>query len=240
MATFVLVHGGWHGGWCWKRVTPHLQSANHTVYTPTLTGLGERCHLATPEVNLSTHIQDILNVLIYEDLTNVVLVGHSYSGMVITGVADRAPERVSRLVYLDAFVPEDGQSVVDILRPPSSQAPSPQVVLVDGWKAPYPYRERPFGITAPTDVAWVLDKITPQPINTATEPIHFTNGGAPTIPRTYIYLRPPGEQPRETEFVWFAERARTQPGWTYDELVSGHDAMIIMPGALAAILLKNV
>lgn len=240
MATFVLVHGGWHGGWCWKRVTPHLQAVGHVVYAPTLTGLGERSHLASPEINLSTHIQDILNVLIYEELTDVVLVGHSYSGMVIAGVADRAPERVTGLVYLDAFVPEDGQSLQDIFRPPYGEGVNLEVLLVDGWRLPYPFLERPFGITSETDAQWVLDKITPQPVNTLLEPVHFTNGGAPAIPRTYIYLRSPGGQPPDTEFVWFAERARTQPGWTYHELVSGHDAMIIIPEAVAALLLEAV
>ena len=240
MTTYVLVHGGWHGGWCWKRVTPYLRDSGHTVYTPTLTGLGERSHLASPETNLSTHIQDILNVLMYEDLTDVVLVGHSYSGMVIAGVADRVPERVTRLVYLDAFVPEDGQSLRDILRPPHGDGVNLEAHLLDGWRLPYPFLERPFGITSEVDKHWVLDKITPQPINTVLEPIRFTNGGAPTIPRTYIYLRSPGGQPADTEFVWFAERARTQPGWTYHELVSGHDAMIIMPEAVAALLLEGV
>jgi len=239
MTTFVLVHGGFHGGWCWKRVTPLLRAAGHQVYTPTLTGLGERSHLAAPEINLSTHIQDILNVLLYEDLTEIVLVGHSYSGMVITGVADRAPERVTRLVYLDAFVPEDGQALGDLIRPPANEAASSEVVLRDGWRVPYPYRERPFGITAENDVQWVLAKITPQPIKTFTEPIRFINGGAPTIPRTYIYLRPPGEPLSDTEFVWFAERARTGSGWKYHELVSGHDAMIIIPEAVAALLLEK-
>lgn len=239
MATFVLVHGGWHGGWCWKRVTPYLQAAGHAVYAPTLTGLGERSHLASPEINLSTHIQDILNVLIYEELTDVVLVGHSYSGMVIAGVADRAPERVTRLVYLDAFVPEDGQSLRDIFRPPYGEGVDIETLLVDGWRLPYPFLERPFGITSEVDKHWVLDKITPQPVNTLLEAVRFTNGGAPTIPRTYIYLRSPGGQPADTEFVWFAERARTQPGWTYHELVSGHDAMIIIPEAVAALLLEQ-
>ena len=240
MATFVLVHGGWHGGWCWKRVTPHLQAAGHVVYAPTLTGLGERSHLASPEINLSTHIQDILNVLIYEELTDVVLVGHSYSGMVIAGVADRAPERVTGLVYLDAFVPEDGQSLQDIFRPPYGEGVNLETLLVDGWRLPYPFLERPFGITSAADAQWVLDKITPQPVNTLLEPVYFTNGGAPAIPRTYIYLRSPGGQPVDTEFVWFAERARTQPGWTYHELVSGHDAMLIIPEAVAALLLEVV
>ena len=240
MAIFVLVHGGWHGGWCWQRVTPLLQAAGHVVYAPTLTGLGERSHLASPEINLSTHIQDILNVLIYEELTDVVLVGHSYSGMVIAGVADRAPERVTGLVYLDAFVPEDGQSLQDIFRPPYGEGVNLAALAVDGWRLPYPFLERPFGITSEADAQWVLAKITPQPVNTLLEPVHFINGGAPAIPRTYIYLRSPGGQPPDTEFVWFAERARTQPGWTYHELVSGHDAMLIIPEAVAALLLEVV
>jgi pimeloyl-ACP methyl ester carboxylesterase len=217
-----------------------LQAAGHVVYAPTLTGLGERSHLASPEINLSTHIQDILNVLIYEDLTDVVLVGHSYSGMVIAGVADRAPERVTGLVYLDAFVPEDGQSLQDIFRPPNGEGVNLEALLVDGWRLPYPFLERPFGITSEADAQWVLDKITPQPVNTLLEPVHFMNGGAPAIPRTYIYLRSPGGQPQDTAFVWFAERARTQPGWTYHELVSGHDAMLIIPEAVAALLLEVV
>src|SRR5690242_2869175 len=107
MATYVLVPGAWLGGWCWQRVTPLLRAAGHEVYTPTLTGLGERVHLGSPETDLDTHIQDIVNVLVYEDLRDVVLLGHSYSGMVVTGVADRVPDRLSQLVYLDAIVPND-------------------------------------------------------------------------------------------------------------------------------------
>lgn len=239
MTTYVLVHGGWHGGWCWKRVTPFLRDSGHTVYTPTLTGLGERSHLASPETNLSTHIQDILNLLWYEDLTDVILVGHSYSGMVITGVADAAPERIARLVYLDAFVPEDGQSLMAIFQPASSQEESPVTSMPDDWRVPYPHLERPFGITDESDCQWVRDKITPQPIQTLIEPINLPNAGGSTIPRTYIYLRPPDGQPPETEFVLFAERARTQPDWTYHELVSGHDAMIIVPDAVARLLLEK-
>src|SRR5579862_6453256 len=101
MATFVLVHGAWHGGWCWRKLTPLLRAAGHEVFAPTLTGLGERAHLATPEVGLSFHVQDVVNVLVYEDLHEVVLVGHSYGGMVITGVTGQAPERLAQLVYLD-------------------------------------------------------------------------------------------------------------------------------------------
>src|SRR4051812_8081549 len=108
MATFVLVHGAWHGGWCWRKLTPLLRAAEHAVYTPTLTGLGERAHLGGPDVGLATHVRDVVTVLWYEDLSGVVLVGHSYGGMVIGGVADQVPERLAHLVYLDAYVPEPG------------------------------------------------------------------------------------------------------------------------------------
>src|SRR5690348_13524991 len=115
MANIVLVHGGWIGGWCWQRVTPLLVAARHRVYTPTLTGLGERAHLLTQEIDLSTHIQDVVGLIECEELENVVLVGQSYAGMVITGVADRMAARLSRLVYLDAFVPQDGQCLADLV-----------------------------------------------------------------------------------------------------------------------------
>src|SRR3712207_5745958 len=111
MTTYVLVHGAWHGGWCWKKVVPLLRTAGHEVYTPTLTGLGERAHLLSPTITLDTHILDVVNVLEYEELLDVVLVGHSYAGAVISGVADRAPTQVAQLVYLDAFVPRDGEAL---------------------------------------------------------------------------------------------------------------------------------
>ena len=115
MATFVLVHGAWHGSWCWKRVRKALQARGHDVFTPTLTGVGERSHLLSPDVNLDTHITDVVNLIRWEELSGIVLCGHSYGGCVITGVADRLSDRIAALVYLDAFVPEDGQSLYDIL-----------------------------------------------------------------------------------------------------------------------------
>ena len=118
MATYLLVHGAWHGGWCWRRVTDILRAEGHTVFTPTLTGLGERAHLARPEIDLETHISDVLGVLDAEELDDVILCGHSYGGMVITGVADRLPGRIKALVYLDAFVPEHGESVIDLYAGP--------------------------------------------------------------------------------------------------------------------------
>src|SRR5207248_5461012 len=117
MTTFVLVHGAWHGGWCWRKLTPLLREKGHDVFTPTLTGLGERVHLAGPEVGLGVHVQDVASVIEYENLHDVVLVGHSYGGMVIAGVAGRLPERLAHLVYLDAYAPEDGQAMTDLVPP---------------------------------------------------------------------------------------------------------------------------
>src|SRR5215831_5722049 len=138
MATFVLVHGAWHGGWCWKKVTPLLRAAGHEVYTPTLTGLGERVHLASPKVDLTTHIQDVVNVLDYEDLHEVVLVGHSYGGVVIAGVADRVPSRVGHLVYLDAGVPHNGEGYLDLLPNLRALIEEDSRLNGDGWRVPPP------------------------------------------------------------------------------------------------------
>ena len=137
MATIVIVPGAWHGSWRWKEVRAALQAAGHAVYALTLTGLGERRHLATPDVGLDTHIQDVVNVLAYEDLRDVVLVGHSYGGMVITGVADRAPGRLTRLIYLDALLPHDGECVYDLF-PPEVRASWEAQARRDGagWRTP--------------------------------------------------------------------------------------------------------
>jgi pimeloyl-ACP methyl ester carboxylesterase len=131
MATHVLVHGAWHGGWCWRKVTPLLRAAGHEVYTPTLTGLGERVHLGGPHIDLEMHIQDIVNVLEYGDLRDVILTGHSYGGMVITGVAERAADRLSHLIYLDAFVPSNGESLLGYM-PPERGATMTAVAKAEG------------------------------------------------------------------------------------------------------------
>jgi pimeloyl-ACP methyl ester carboxylesterase len=138
MTTFVLVHGGWDGGWAWKGVAAELNAAGHQVYRPTMTGSGERVHLAGPEVGLDTHVLDITNVLRYEDLTDVVLVGISYGGMVITGVAEQVPERIKHLIYLDAFAPTDGQSGCDIVGPTMTGFMEQAATLYgDGWRVPH-------------------------------------------------------------------------------------------------------
>src|SRR5713101_7446751 len=137
MTTFVLVHGGWVGGWCWRRDTPLLEAAGHRVFTPTLTGLGARAHSYTAPIDLDTHIEDVVSVLQYEDLHEVVLVGHSYGGMVITGAAERAAERLAHLCYLDAFVPEDGQALADLVGPElRARMQTALQTQSDGWRLP--------------------------------------------------------------------------------------------------------
>src|SRR5215207_8131279 len=174
MATFVIVHGAWSGGHAWRGVRPLLRGAGHEVFTPALTGLGERSHLASAQVDLDTHIQDVLGVLEFEDLDQVVLVGHSSGGMVITGVADRAPQRLAQLVYLDAEVPTDGQCEFDLL-PPEERAGYQQAVTTNGqgWQIPRRSLSHYQGLDA--KLRWAMSRMVPQPINTLTQPLRLTN-----------------------------------------------------------------
>lgn len=168
MSTIVLVHGTTAGGWTWRKVAPELRAAGHRVFTPTLTGLGERIHLASPAVDLDTHIADIVNVLIYEELDEVILVGHSYGGMVIAGAADRVPERVAQLIYFDAIIPRDGESAVDNL---SAQVRDEG----DGWLIPL--------AQGPNDIATLN---APHPYKTWTQPVRLQNPARETIPAIYV------------------------------------------------------
>jgi len=164
----VLIHGSMHGGWCWQRVAPLLRAAGHDVYTPTLTGLGERVHLAHPAVDLDTHIRDVLGVLEFEDLHEVILVGHSYGTMVITGVADRVPERIAHLVYLDGTMAADGQTALDFFPPEWRASRRAQVDAEgEGWRLLPPVDLTVWGIRE-DDAAWVHGKLVPQPFKTFT------------------------------------------------------------------------
>jgi pimeloyl-ACP methyl ester carboxylesterase len=165
VSTYVLVHGGGHGGWCYQRVASKLRQAGHEVYTPTLTGLGERAHLVDARVDLNLHIQDVAALLHYEDVRDVILAGHSYGGMVITGVADCAWERVGRLVYLDAANPKNGQSLVDVagpviemVRPAGTTIDGVELVLLPSAEAGAFY-----GVTDPADLAWMAERLTGHP-----------------------------------------------------------------------------
>lgn len=232
MATYVLVHGAWHGGWCWQRVTPLLRASGHEVLTPTLTGLGERSHLANAEVDLNTHVQDVVNVLEYEDLRNVILVGHSYGGMVITGVAERAADRLAHVVYLDAFVPQDGQALADLVASQFRDGLQQQAQASGGLLPPFPVEQ--YGVFAEADVRWVGPKLVPQPFKTLTTPVRLKNPTALVLPRTYIYCNGPAMG----FFEAFAEWTRTGKGWRYRELATGHDAMVTMPQQLTDLLLE--
>jgi pimeloyl-ACP methyl ester carboxylesterase len=225
------VHGAWHGGWCWKKVVPALRSAGHEVYTPTLTGLGERAHLANPAIDLATHVADVVNLLETEELERVVLVGNSYGGMVITGVADRAASRLRRVVYLDAFLPENGKCLLDYLHP--DRRAIIKQGEIGGFVDPLPLRI--FGVTGPKDVAWCARHEMRQSYRTFAQPVHFTGNGGAKLPRTYVYC----SRPPTGSFDQFAARLRHDPAWKFYELQTGHYCMITDPKSVIRILLEN-
>lgn len=246
MAIFVLVHGAWHGGWCWRDVRKNLEDNGHTVFTPTLTGLGERSHLLSPDIDIETHIVDVTNVLVWEELSDVILVGHSYGGMVITGVADRAKDRLRHVVYLDAFVPADGESsathIVKLLDPAASEVDFAAEIARrratgNALGGGPPDLDRLFGIPVAMAEkhAWVKRRVTPHPVGTQVTPVHLVNGGADDLPRTYILC---AGAPDRTPFMALAGRLRHDDGWTYRELDTTHDAMVTMPAETAALLME--
>jgi pimeloyl-ACP methyl ester carboxylesterase len=230
--TYVLVHGAWHGSWCWKRVRNNLQGAGHQVFTPTLTGLGERSHLNSAAVNLSTHIADVVNLLRWEDLSDVVLCGHSYAGNVITGVADRIPERIRRLVYLDAFVPEDGECLFDLHLPEGVQQMRLQAEAAgDGWNVPPIPAER-FNINF-RDAAWVNAQCTSQSIASFEEHIKLNRAASCAHDATHILATDWDNSP----FRSAHERAKAK-GWKTRTVPCGHEVMLDLPGELTDLLLE--
>jgi pimeloyl-ACP methyl ester carboxylesterase len=230
MRTIVIVHGAWSGGWSWRRVKERLEGRGFRVFTPTLTGVGERAHLATPEVDLDLHIEDVVAVLEYEGLDDVLLVGHSYGGMVVTGVADRWPGRLAGLVYVDAFVPGDGQSVLDLLPPTVAERMTASVAAEgDGWRLP---PNPPADDTAPEDLAWLEPRRGPQPFATFTQKLRLSGSAAQTR-RSYIYCRRIG--PVDT-FGPFARMAEAEPGWTYHAIDASHAANVTAPEALTELI----
>ncbi len=233
MATFVLVHEAWHGGWCWQRVVPLLRAAGHNVFTPTLSGLGERADLAKPEIDLSTHVKDVVGVMEGENLNEAVLVGHGYGGMVISGVAERVPKRIDNLVFLDGVVPYGGDSVFDLM-PTSIRRELQERARAegDGWRMPWPPLER-WGLNDLANAEWVGAKLAAQPLKTFEERLPTRNIAAIHLTRSYIYCTNPKTEP----FGRFAERARAE-AWRYCELGAGHDAMVTEPNKLADALLK--
>lgn len=232
MASIVLAHGAWSAAWAWKKMRPLFRAAGHEFFSPTYTGLGERAHLARPEIDLSTHIQDVLAVLEMEDLTDVTLLGHSYGGMVATGVADKARGRIARVVYIDAFAPKDGQSLFDLVGPKAEgNMRAGAAKDGDGWRLPV--NPMPPD-TAPEDVAWASPRRRPQPIRTFEQKLLLTSKEPPP-PRHYIYATRNG--PGDV-FHQFAERAKSEPGWKHYEMDCSHNPHITCPDALMALLTR--
>ena len=229
MATFVLLHGAWHGGWCYARVAARLRAAGHDVFTPTLTGLGERAHLAHPEIGLSTHVTDIVNVLRYEDLRDVVLCGHSYGGLVISGAVEAVPDRVAALVFLDAFIPESGQSLQDLI-PETQRAHQLAAAEANGGYIP-PIPAATFGVND-RDRDYVDAQCVPQALPTFREGLTLTGARERVAHKTYLRA---GTY-RSNPFDAARDRVAGTPGWVVESIPSGHDVMLDAPEALAAAL----
>ena len=231
MSTYVLVHGAWRGSWIWKPVRSKLQARGQEVFTPTLTGVGERCHLMSREVNLETHIADVINLIRWEGLTDVVLCGHSYAGCVVTAVADRIPEKISALVYLDAFVPDHGQSLHDTL---PLEARNQQLEAArtfgEGWKTP-PIPAQVFNVNAP-DRDWVNRQSTPHPLACFQQPVRLTGAINQIADITFILAT--GWSP--SPFPQFYDKAKAR-GWKTLTLACGHDVMLDEPEELTRELL---
>jgi pimeloyl-ACP methyl ester carboxylesterase len=234
MRTYVLVHGGGHGGWCYQRVARILRAKGHEVYTPTMTGLAEREHLLSPAVDLDMHVTDIVKVLQFEDLRNVVLVGHSYGGMVITGAADRATDRIGGLVYLDAAYPQNGQSLVDIAgtlmfaaRKASRVVNGIELVLFPGTD-PMSF----YGVTDPEQIAWMKPKLTPHPWKCFEQKLVLDNEAAMRkIPQSFIVCSSHMDDPSRAAL-------KALSNGRFWEIDTGHDLMISEPAAVADALLQ--
>lgn len=233
MTTYVFVHGAWGGSWGWRDFAKRMRAAGHEVYTPSLTGQGERTHLGGPGVNLSTHVTDVEHVFKYEELSDVTLVGHSYGGMVVTGVADRVPELIKHLIYIDAFLPQDSESCFDL----GGAGGPDRATIEDGWKV-MPMANRA-AVPETPEAAARLRRLSPQPIGTLEEKVRLS---VPLEQRgfTRSYIKAAGDQPGDasrTGAFWTAsERTKADPAWRYYELPCGHGVHSEMPVELKAIL----
>jgi len=219
--TIVIVHGAWGGAWAFKKVEALLRQKGFEVYRPQLTGQGDRVHLARPDIGLNTHIDDVVNTILYEDLRDIILVGHSYGGMVISGVADRVPDRIKRLVYLDAMVPNDGDTVMSMM-PGGTDFINKMTkgdYIVPSWLKP----DQP----PPHDV--------PQALKTFTDPIALKNDAARKLPATYILTVEKGKEPKSDGFFPQSQRAKER-GWTMLQLTADHNPQWSAPEALVEML----
>ena len=221
--TYVFVHGAWGGGWQWKKVDALLTADGQKVYRPTLTGLGERVHLASPDINLTTHINDIVNFILWEDLHDIILVGHSYGGMVIAGVMDRVPDRIARAIFVDAVAPNDGESLNDAFGGAVQLGAVKDGFIAASWVKP--------GKPIPYDV--------PHPAKTLSEPVSYKNPDALKLPVTYLLTVDPGQKPADDDFYKFYERARAR-GWSTLIMEADHNPEWFKPKELTGLLEQAV
>ena len=229
---FVLVHGAWHGGWCWQKVSEKLRTEGSLVYTPTLSGMGEHKNTLSKAVDLNTHITDIVNLIVMEDLHHVVLVGHSYAGAVIAGVADRVPERLEKLVYLDALLVKNGQSALSVNPKESQDFFTKSAMDFDqGLSIPAPSSAW-FGVTDSTAIKWTNERLTNHPFKTFTQPLLLKHPYGNHLPLIFIACT----NPQLGAIDPFVRETKNSNEWKYYELKTGHDAMISMPNELATLL----
>lgn len=238
MSTYVLVHGSWHSGRCWDRVAPILTDAGHRVLAPSLTGYGDKQHLLAPDVGAETHTQDVVDLIVANDLTEVVLVGHSSAGLVIASAASRVPERIRHLVYLDAMVPADGENAIDIM-PISQHLVDLALRSESGWRIPVK-AEMPapfglFGVTDPADVEWLQGMLSDQPVQSLLQRVRLDDAALARIPTTHIHctVAPPGFERRPVAPL----QADGSPAEVW-EVPTGHDCMVTMPRELGELLLR--
>jgi pimeloyl-ACP methyl ester carboxylesterase len=245
-ANFVLVHGAYAGGWAWRKVIPLLASAGHAVYATTATGMGDRVHLADPAINLDTYITDVVNVLEYEDLSDVTLVGHSFGGFIISGVAERVPERLAQLVYLDAIVPKDGQTNYQFW---GFNEEGIGFEYQMGVEAGWPGFEVVYAgveefiramVADPADADWYISKMTPQPLAVSAQPNQLGNPAAAALPHVFVDFPEGKGSPEEDPLARVAEQVQTDPAWTYIEVAGNHMALVNNPRETAEALLSLV
>jgi pimeloyl-ACP methyl ester carboxylesterase len=238
--TFVLVHGAWHGGWCWRRVEDILRAKGYRVFAPSLTGLGDRAHLFSKDISLETHVRDIVSLVEAEELNDFVLVGHSYGGLVISGVADILRDRVSHCVYLDGTVPDDMSRGVstgwsDTNSQDLREARLKSVREQGNGVALPPPPANAFAVTEPSDAAWVQRRLRPMPLQTYLGKISFKNHGSTGLRRTYIGAIKPQYAPLAATH----DRIKADKSWSFTTIETGHDMMVTAPSELASLLMQS-
>jgi pimeloyl-ACP methyl ester carboxylesterase len=235
MPQFVLVHGAWHGAWCWSRVLPRLRAAGHDAHAVTLTGVGDRAHLLSRDIRIATHLADVMGLIVCEELDDVVLVGHSYGGMVITGVADRMeaehPGVLRHVVYVDGSAPHSGESWSTSHKPEVVAARIAAAEATGGVSMPAPDASV-FGLEG-TDRDWVNRRMTPQPFALYRDPLVFDEARVARLPRTFVDCN----HPAHSNIDAMRRRVRSEPGWNVVEIATGHDVMVTEPARLTEVLL---